>query len=691
MSVIIKGISKFKNVIISNGAAVPPATTALWTVFGDQSGSVLPTIDGTGVTDFYVKSYIAGIFAVTADLANLNISDVRAGVRYTGGAAGGVIEVILGGTVVQTAAVTGPAVNVGGTLDTTYGQWPSSYLGSNAGFIGYLEIYAGSEFIFIESNVPNTVLTFDTKNVKFAWYVDTNTGLTPGTLLDGYPIYSSPATMYTSVTPQSTFDWQQVLQVQEPDGSFLNTMYNAPTSTALNINLGGYSPSWTDVSGVSNTNNYGVFYDLNYPATPSNSLSVDGGWYYTQLDPGDIETNGTMIFPVTTPVASNYVQLDKANTGAAVETAGIRSYLAIASSVFGGYIQSVNYGLPVLYEQWYSSGNFVAPPPTAAPVEWIGIPNTNITNWNPNLGTQFNSIIWTGTEFLTIGTGSIPNDTTYFSTLTSSDGITWEGKVYNVEMLPGFWKSVCIGNGTYVAVGRNDDVLTSDGSQDVNGDLIWTQTINSIAPMVMNSVCFGDNKFVAVGGSSNGNSAFNIMVNIGAGWTGVETASDIVFNTICYSSVLGKFVAGGTKFDGSGALYTSTDATTWIAQTSVLTECTSLTATNTGVMGVGVVGNNPAAVWTTDGTAWQSNSTPNVGTAGSCCYASAPDVVIATTGNGGAQVTQTGEIWTASTVVPASGGNWRSVCYSPTLNMCASVFGNFPDVIMIAPLSNYTP
>jgi hypothetical protein len=684
MSVIIKGIAKFKDVIISNSAVVPPATTELWTVFGDQRGDVLPTIDGTGVTDFYVKSYIAGIFAVTADLANLNISDVRAGVRYTGGAAGGVIEVILGGTVVQTAAVTGPAVNVGGTLDTTYGQWPSSYLGSNAGFIGYLEIYAGSEFVFVQSNVPDTVLTFDTKNVKFAWYVDTNTGLTPGTLLDGYPIYSSPATMYTSVTPQSTFDWQQVLQVQEPDGSFLNTMYNVPTSTALNINLGGYSPSWTDVSGVSNTNNYGVFYDLNYPATPSNSLSVDGGWYYTQLDPGDIETNGTMIFPVTTPVASNYVQLDKANTGAAVETAGIRSYLAIASSVFGGYIQSVNYGLPVLYEQWYSkvaAGPVPQPIPVPTPVDWVGVDAADITGVPFPASGGAHQLIWDGSEFFVI-----LNNNGALRVLTSADGYTWQGVDH--PAVPGTWNDLCYGGTTYVAV-RADDAMRS-----TDGGLTWELSANPTVPMNMNSVCYGAGKFVAVGGSNTDTSDLNAMISTnGLDWTAVSAGSwEMQFNTVCYSASLGLFVASGyNPFTGTGTntIATSPDGNTWTHYNSPLTECLSLITTPTGLFGVGVVGNDRASMWSEDGITWSSKLSLNITNAAECCYASVPDIIIATGQNNSAQATFDGRGWTPSTVLP--NGSWIKVAYSPSLNRCVSVKGDGFTVFMVADLNGYTP
>ena len=95
--------------------------------------------------------------------------------------------------------------------------------------------------------------------------------------------------------------------------------------------------------------------------------------------------------------------------------------------------------------------------------------------------------------------------------------------------------SVCYGDGKFVAAGLDGKIARS--SDGINWTLVSDSKFDS---SVVNSVCYGDGKFVAVGGS--GKMAYS---SDGITWTAVSDSrlgSAWIFS-VCYGN--GKFVAGG--------------------------------------------------------------------------------------------------------------------------------------------------
>ena len=116
--------------------------------------------------------------------------------------------------------------------------------------------------------------------------------------------------------------------------------------------------------------------------------------------------------------------------------------------------------------------------------------------------------------------------------MTSPDGINWISRTGGLDE---DWNAVCYGNGLFVAVnntGLDDRVMTSpDG---VN----WTSRAGGVNNSWV-SVCYGNGLFVAVAGSGSGN---RVMTSPdGINWTLRESAADNDWRSVCYGN--GLFVA----------------------------------------------------------------------------------------------------------------------------------------------------
>ena len=102
----------------------------------------------------------------------------------------------------------------------------------------------------------------------------------------------------------------------------------------------------------------------------------------------------------------------------------------------------------------------------------------------------------------------------------------------------GEWKAICFGNNKFVAVGTNKCGVSDDGVSWISGTLTGQYR----------SVCFGNNKFVAIGDNKSSST------NNGRTWNSQDITGS--FYSICYGN--GKYVAVGTdKFAYS------TDGTTF--------------------------------------------------------------------------------------------------------------------------------
>ena len=114
------------------------------------------------------------------------------------------------------------------------------------------------------------------------------------------------------------------------------------------------------------------------------------------------------------------------------------------------------------------------------------------------------------------------------------------------------WRSVCYGNGKFVAVAYNSNavVYSTDG-------INWTRTTLP-ASTRWRSVCYGNGKFVVVAQDSNA----VVYSTDGITWTRTTLPASASWRSVCYGN--GKFVA--VAFDNTIAAY-SIDGITWTQTT----------------------------------------------------------------------------------------------------------------------------
>jgi hypothetical protein len=172
-----------------------------YTHFGDLSDPIV-RVFSLGNPGEHVRKYVGGILKRTADSSNPDISDIQAGVMYTGGLSGGVAVVVLRGVVVRQLNYTaGAVVNINTDMDTAAEDDPSAFAGYPQ-MCDYLGISVNNDYIHInaydevgdDGYVENP--NFDTYDVKFVSYVDRDSGLAPG-VATGELWYLPPPMMYT--------------------------------------------------------------------------------------------------------------------------------------------------------------------------------------------------------------------------------------------------------------------------------------------------------------------------------------------------------------------------------------------------------------------------------------------------------------------------------------------------------------
>lgn len=178
---------------------------------------------------------------------------------------------------------------------------------------------------------------------------------------------------------------------------------------------------------------------------------------------------------------------------------------------------------------------------------WIGKPNT-VTNTSPlvkeNSGTTeglyqaaCDSTDTSGSfKVVVVGTsGGI-----YLSNRTGDGpGGTWT----KVHQASSELEGVAYGNGRWVAVGRNNLVVTS-----TNGTT-WTESKGAQATAMWNWLAYGAGKFVAVGGGTvNGQSVGAVMYSTdGLTWTKGNAGTSSHLQSVAYSPTLNVFVAVGNN------------------------------------------------------------------------------------------------------------------------------------------------
>lgn len=187
------------------------------------------------------------------------------------------------------------------------------------------------------------------------------------------------------------------------------------------------------------------------------------------------------------------------------------------------------------------------------------------------------------------------------------------------------WRSICYGNGLFVAVantaGTNQVMTSPDG-------LNWTPRV-SAANQDWISVCYGDGLFVAVSYTGSGTRAMTSPDGIT--WTLRNTPDNHNWQSVCYGN--GTYVAV--------ALSSSSNST----------------------------------MWSTDGITWESGASVAGYAWTSVCYGDGVFVAVANSGTGNRVMTSTdGRTWTSR--VSAADNNWRSVCYGNGLFVAVAASGS---------------
>jgi len=209
------------------------------------------------------------------------------------------------------------------------------------------------------------------------------------------------------------------------------------------------------------------------------------------------------------------------------------------------------------------------------------------------------------------------------------------------------WQSVCYGDDKYVAVAYDSNIAaySTDG-------ITWIEsTLPSSA--YWRSVCYGNGKYVAVVLNSN-KAAYSTD---GITWTESTLPSSATWQSVCYGD--GKFVAVAGYLIGTNKVAYSTDGITWTSSTLPSSAYWQSVCYGNGKY-VAVVYNSNKAAYSTDGITWTASTLPSSDTWRSVCYGDGKFVAVVHGSNKAAYSTD-GINWTASTL--PSNVNWQSVCY----------------------------
>ena len=207
------------------------------------------------------------------------------------------------------------------------------------------------------------------------------------------------------------------------------------------------------------------------------------------------------------------------------------------------------------------------------------------------------------------------------------------------------WHSVCYGNNKFVAItGGNSNTMaySTDG-------ITWTQG-NMPSSQNWVSVCYGNGKYVAIVNSSTNIYAYSTD---GINWTQGTMPSSQLWSSMCYGN--GKYVAVGYS---TNVMAYSTDGISWTEGTIPIGNWNSVCYGNDEYVAVAYSTNVMA--YSTDGISWTQGTMPISKRWQSVCYGNDKYVAIADSTNIMAYSTD-GINWTQDTMPRDT--NWNSVCY----------------------------
>ena len=252
------------------------------------------------------------------------------------------------------------------------------------------------------------------------------------------------------------------------------------------------------------------------------------------------------------------------------------------------------------------------------------------------------------------------------SLVSIDDGINWEE--YSCPTLPNdAYQAICYGNGKFVAVGGNQISTSPDG-------ITWTQSTHPSTGGNFRTICYGNGKFVVGANAINGVPAetkFNIMTSPdGITWTGHSYRTDggaLGINkpvaSICYDG--SKFAAmTGDTSSVTGSVWTSTNGINWTAGDSPFASSWNTMCYGNGTFVAVAWSGTHRLMTSTDGLNWVLQTIPNSQDWNSVCYGAGLFVAVA---YGGAtprvMTSPDGITWTPRTI-PTNSKQWYSLCFT---------------------------
>ena len=285
-----------------------------------------------------------------------------------------------------------------------------------------------------------------------------------------------------------------------------------------------------------------------------------------------------------------------------------------------------------------------------------------------------------GTATITVSVTSTSNCSAVSKTCSITvEGVSGSDWMIQPNVTGNSWRSVCYGDGMFVAVaytGDSDRVMTSpDG-------ITWTSQSGAINSSNWAAVCYGDGLFVVVG-----NSGAVMTSPDGINWTSRISSDNNNWHSVCYSEELGLFVAASYTNTGN-QIMTSSDGIEWIGRNVyTTTNIQSICYGNGKFVTVGNNATNSDGMSNSyDGINWSRGSTGNDGLNWtSVCYGDGIFVAVAavslTLDNDHRVMRSAGGAWINQLNTILS--NWRSVCYGDGLFVVVADSGT--NRIMISP------
>ena len=220
------------------------------------------------------------------------------------------------------------------------------------------------------------------------------------------------------------------------------------------------------------------------------------------------------------------------------------------------------------------------------------------------------------------------------------------------------WRSICYGDGKFVAIAWDDSSNVAAYSTD---GINWTQTTMP-SKALWKSVCYGNGKFVAVSGGVTYNSNIAAYSTDGINWTQTTMPGSRQWLSVCYGN--GKFIA--VCCNSTQSAY-STDGINWSnGKLPIIDDWHSVCYGNDKF--VIVSGDDAHAAYSTDGINWTQATMPSDAKWYSVCYGNGKFVAVArqltahtSESTNAAAYSTDGINWTQTTL-PAIGA-WESVCY----------------------------